>query len=84
MFIKQKLLLQLTNKGFDKKIIEEVILSLSFENEDENLKKEIIKYIRKYPNDKYKVISKLAGKGYNINRKGYRRFFNRRLAQDFS
>lgn len=66
--LKQKLLLQLTNKGFDKKIIEEVILSLTFENEDENLKKEIIKYIRKYPNDKYKVISKLAGKGYNINR----------------
>ena len=32
------------------------------------LKKEIVKYVKKYPDDKYKVISKLASKGYNVNK----------------
>ena len=30
------------------------------------LQKEIKKYLVKYPNDFYKIISKLANKGYNV------------------
>ena len=39
-----------------------------WEKEDENLEKEVKKYLKKYPGDEYKVISKLANKGYNVSK----------------
>ena len=66
--LKMKLIASLTNKGFSNVTINNVINQLNFNDDEDNLKKEIIKYIKKYPDDKYKVISKLASKGYNVNK----------------
>lgn len=65
--IKAKLIASLTNKGFSSEVINKVIDKLEFDDDIINLKKEIVKYVKKYPDDKYKVISKLASKGYNVN-----------------
>lgn len=64
----QKLYVSLSNKGFSKHTIQKVIESLSFENEDDNLIKEIKKMKKKYKDDNNKIIYKLASKGYNINK----------------
>ena len=66
--IKAKLIASLTNKGFSSEVINKVIDKLEFDDDIINLKKEIVKYVKKYPDDKYKVISKLASKGYNVNK----------------
>ena len=66
--IKAKLIASLTNKGFSNEVINKVIDKLEFDDDIINLKKEIVKYVKKYPDDKYKVISKLASKGYNVNK----------------
>ena len=66
--IKAKLIASLTNKGFSSEVINKVIDKLEFDDDVINLKKEIVKYVKKYPDDKYKVISKLASKGYNVNK----------------
>ena len=65
--LKQKLFVSLLNKGFSKELINKTINKLSFEKEEDNLVKEVKKYLKKYPNDEYKVISKLASKGYNVS-----------------
>ena len=62
--LKQKLYASLLNKGFDKSLINKVIDSMSFDNEEINLKKDAIKIIKKYPNDYYKIYQKLLAKGY--------------------
>lgn len=66
--LKQKVLASLINKGFSKETINKVLDKLEFEKEDENLEKEVKKYLKKYPDDEYKVISKLASKGYNVSK----------------
>lgn len=65
--LKQKLYVSLLNKGFEKQLINKVIDSLEFDNEDKNLLIDAKKMIRKYPNDYYKVLNKLMVKGYNGN-----------------
>ena len=62
--LKQKLYVSLLNKGFEKSLIEEVIDKLSFDNEEKNLRIDAKKMIKKYPNDYYKVLTKLLSKGY--------------------
>lgn len=62
--LKQKLYVSLLNKGFEKSLIEEVIDKLSFDNEEKNLRIDAKKMIKKYPNDYYKILTKLLSKGY--------------------
>ena len=62
--LKQKLYVSLLNKGFERSLIEEVIDKLSFDNEEKNLRIDAKKMIKKYPNDYYKVLTKLLSKGY--------------------
>lgn len=64
--LKQKVFAMLLNKGFSEDTIEYVLSNLEFNDENISLKKEIKKYLVKYPNDFYKIISKLANKGYNV------------------
>ena len=64
--LKQKVKAMLLNKGFSENTITYVFDNLSFNDENISLKKEIKKYLTKYPNDLYKIISKLANKGYNV------------------
>lgn len=64
---KNLILAKLVNKGFSKETIDQVLKALDFKDDDLSLLKELKKYSLKYPNDKYKVISKLVQKGYNIN-----------------
>lgn len=63
---KQLILANLIHKGYSQKTIQNVLYQLTFQNEEENLRKEIQKYIKKYSQDSYKIISKLANKGYNV------------------
>ena len=65
--LKQKLYANLINKGFEKSLINKVIDSLEFINEDKNLLIDAKKMIKKYPNDYYKVLNKLMIKGYKSN-----------------
>ena len=65
--LKQKLYANLINKGFEKSLINKVIDSLEFSNEDKNLLIDAKKMIKKYPNDYYKVLNKLMIKGYKSN-----------------
>lgn len=57
----------LINKGFSESVINNVLSKLEFNDEIINLRKEVIKYLKKYHDDEYKVISKLANKGYNVS-----------------
>lgn len=66
LILKQKVYAMLVNKGFMTKTIENVLEKISFNNEKNSLVKEVRKYLIKYPNDNYKIISKLANKGYNV------------------
>lgn len=65
--LKQKSFIYLINKGFSTKLANKVIEQLHFDNEDESIVIECRKYIKKYPNDFKKIISKLAIKGYNVS-----------------
>lgn len=65
--LKLKVFAHLKNKGFSDKTINEVMDTLSFDNEENSLNIEISKYIKRYKNEYNKIISKLANKGYNVN-----------------
>lgn len=64
--LKQNLFSNLYQKGYSKEIILRVINQLDFNNEENALKKEICKFYKKYAHEPYKIVSKLANKGYNI------------------
>lgn len=68
LMLKQKVYTMLTNKGFMDRTIEKVFTNLCFEDEKKSLAKEIKRYLLKYPNDNYKIISKLVYKGYNVKK----------------
>lgn len=63
--LRQKAKIALLTKGYTDHTVALVLDKLSFGKEKENLEKDVIKYVRKYPDDYYKVLSKLVGKGYN-------------------
>lgn len=65
--LKYKIKANLLNKGFSYSVIDYVLENVAFNDEQINLKKDLEKVLKKYPNDCYKVISKLAIKGYNVN-----------------
>lgn len=67
IFKKNMVKAHLINKGFSQNIINQVIEKLNFKDDSDILRKEMHKYYLKYQNDKYKIISKLANKGYNVN-----------------
>ncbi len=63
---KQMVLSHLVAKGYSKTTIQNVLQRLVFQDEEDNLRVEFQKYKKKYPQDSYKIISKLANKGYNV------------------
>lgn len=63
---KNKICLDLLNKGFDKKIILDTLNKYDFHENLDNLAEIVKKYQKKYSNDKI-VISKLLNKGYNVD-----------------
>ena len=65
--LKYKIKVNLLNKGFSYSVIDYALENVTFNEEQINLKKDLEKVLKKYPNDCYKVISKLAIKGYNVN-----------------
>ena len=65
--LKYKIKTNLLNKGFSYSAIDYALENVTFNEEQINLKKDLEKVLKKYPNDCYKVISKLAIKGYNVN-----------------
>ena len=65
--LKYKIKTNLLNKGFSYSVIDYALENVTFNEEQINLKKDLENVLKKYPNDCYKVISKLAIKGYNVN-----------------
>ena len=65
--LKQKIKVNLINKGYSKALVNEVLEQLVYKDETINLKKDIQKYKQKYPNDYYKLLNKLIACGYNSN-----------------
>lgn len=65
--LKYKIKANLLNKGFSYDVINYVLNNITYNDEQINLKKDLQKIIKKYPSDYYKVVSKLAIKGYNVD-----------------
>lgn len=64
--LKYKLKNMLYQKGFSTSIIEKCLSLCEFSDDNENLKKDYQKFLLKYGENPYKIISKLINKGYNI------------------